>query len=170
MDICNDLNRIILEFVEPNAGSILDAWLTYAQTTKSKAKFAKRIRLHIPTVDILWLDVEYKKNRNEVHIDVTVTTWEGHDVWHGMSKNKREKDFTPFCANDVIGGADLTPSPWNVFLEGTNLTTSTKVDLHLGHWKRFWQKPKEKAILGIPVDLEIFRRAVLETRFLKQEF
>ena len=48
---------------------------------------------------------------------------------------------------------------------GNGLAMDTQVDLGFGHYNRFWQKPKQKAILGIPEDLAGIRQAVVNPKF-----
>jgi hypothetical protein len=165
MDICQDINRLLFEFVEPTFGSILDAWLTYARTTKSKAKFAREMRFHIPTANILWLDLEYAKGRfGNRHVSymlfVQVTRWVGTDR-SNHSIERFDLSYRPGT------NAGVEPTTENVIQRIAGVTASTKVDLGFGHYNRFWTKPKQKAVLGIPEN--DVKQTVLDARFLKQQ-
>ena len=164
MEICNDLNRLIYQFVEPNLGSIVDAWLTHALHTKSKARFAQEMRLHIPSCKILWLDLFLVMKKPHIAlITLNVTTWVGddrsnhtaehHSMWHYFNVSPYERAHSPVTvdAKTVIRAV------------GNGLKKSTPVDLGFGHSNKFWRKPKEKAILGIPG--KAVERAVLNTKF-----
>ena len=165
MEICKDLNRLIYKFVEPNFGSIVDAWLTHALHTKSKARFAREMRLHIPERNILWLDLYVaSRNRKTARIDIFVTKWIGdnrrnreihdfHLTYHHYTATDYERKHSP-----VTVDADRV-----VNLVGNGLKKTTPVDLGFGHWNEFWKKPKEKAILGIPE--EGAKEAVVNTSF-----
>ena len=163
MEICKDLNRLLYDFVKPNFGSIVDAWLTHALHTKSKARFAREMRFHIPELNFLWLDLFIvSRNRNTARVDIFVTKWVGDNrrnhvhefrtVYHHYNVTPYEREH-----EDVTLNAEAVMK-----VVGNGLKKSTPVDLGFGDWNKFWRKSKEKAILGIPEEDVV--SAVLNTK------
>ena len=162
MELCLDLKGLIWDYLEPNVGSIIHFWLTYAKTTKSKAKFAKHLRLHIPSCKILWLDLYMVRSRQGRFLHMTTTCWVSEqrpntfdhsrtttDVWSSGKVNKRN-----LTVEEIISNI------------GQGVTAGTAVDLSFGHWNCFWRKPHEKALLGISRMPERTKEAVLETKII----
>ena len=146
MKLSQDSQEIIASYLTPNFGSILEAWLHHALTTKSKARFAREMRFHIPELRILWLDVcIMKMTSGGKPIKLLQVLISQQDCYHLYSN---EQDLT---AENVVASV------------GNGLTMETPVDLGFGHVNRWWQKPKEKAILGIPEDLAGIQKVVAET-------